>query len=286
MKKLLTLVLALVLTTGLVTGCSTGNKTEDKKLKIGYVNWAEGIAMTNLAAAILEEKMGYDVELVLADVAPVFTSLSSGNTDVFLDTWLPVTHGEYLEKYGDDIVDLGVSYENALIGLVVPEYVEANSIEDLNKDKDLYSGQIIGIDSGAGIMSATEKAIESYGLDYKLVNGSGPAMTAALKKAIDNNEAIVVTGWTPHWMFSSWDLKVLKDPKGVYGDSENIHIYSRKGLDKDQPEATAFFKNYKFTDEVLSDLMGKIEASDNDPLDTAKEWMKENEGQVNTWLGK
>ena len=286
MKKLLTLVLALVLTTGLVTGCSTGSKTEDKKLKIGYVNWAEGIAMSNLAAAILEEKMGYDVELVLADVAPVFTSLSSGNTDVFLDTWLPVTHGEYLKKYGDDIVDLGVSYENALIGLVVPEYVEANSIEDLNKDKDLYGGQIIGIDSGAGIMSATEKAIDSYGLDYKLVNGSGPAMTAALKKAIDNNEAIVVTGWTPHWMFSSWDLKVLKDPKGVYGDAENIHIYSRKGLDKDQPDATAFFKNYKFTDEVLSDLMDKIEASDNDPLDTAKEWMKENESQVNTWLGK
>ncbi|BCJ95348.1 glycine/betaine ABC transporter [Anaerocolumna cellulosilytica] len=286
MKKILTLVLALVLTTGLITGCSTSGKTDEKKIKIGYVNWAEGIAMTNLAAAILEEKLGYEVEMVLADVAPVFTSLASGNTDVFLDTWLPVTHGEYLEKYGKDIVDLGISYENALIGLVVPSYVEADTIEELIEQKETFGGKIIGIDSGAGIMSATEKAIEAYGLDYELVNGSGPAMTAALKKAINNNEAIVVTGWTPHWMFSSWDLKVLKDSKGIYGEAENIHIYSRKGFEEDKTEAAKFFQKYTFTDEVLSDLMGAIEESGKDPLETAKEWMNNNESQVNSWLGK
>lgn len=286
MKKFLTLVLALVLTTGLITGCSTANKADEKKIKIGYVNWAEGIAMTNLAAAILEEKLGYEVELVLADVAPLFTSLASGNTDVFLDTWLPVTHGEYMEKYGKDMVDLGVIYENALIGLVVPAYVEADSIEELNADKEAFGGKIIGIDSGAGIMSATEKAISEYGLDYELVNGSGPAMTAALKKAIKNQEAIVVTGWTPHWMFSSWDLKVLEDPKGTYGEAENIHIYSRKGLEDDHTEVTKFLKNYKFTDDVLADLMGAIEESDKDPLETAKEWMNNNESQINSWLGK
>jgi len=286
MKKFLTLVLALVLTTGLITGCSTSGKTDEKKIKIGYVNWAEGIAMTNLAAAILEEKLGYEVDMVLADVAPVFTSLASGNTDIFLDTWLPVTHGEYLEKYGKDIVDLGVSYENALIGLVVPSYVEADTIEELIEQKETFGGKIIGIDSGAGIMSATEKAIAEYGLDYELVNGSGPAMTAALKKAINNNEAIVVTGWTPHWMFSTWDLKVLKDSKGVYGEAENIHIYSRKGFEEDQAEAAKFLQNYKFTDEVLSDLMGAIEESGKDPMETAKEWMNNNESQVNSWLGK
>lgn len=43
--------------------------------------------------------------------------------------------------------------------------------------------KITGIDPGAGIMEATEKAIGEYGLDdYDLVTGSGAAMTAALKK--------------------------------------------------------------------------------------------------------
>ena len=114
MKKILACVLTLGLAVSMVTGCASGAKKEEaKKIKIGYVNWAEGIAMTNLAAAILEDKMGYDVDTVLADVAPVFTSLASGNTDLFLDTWLPVTHKDYLEKYGKDMVDMGVEYENA-----------------------------------------------------------------------------------------------------------------------------------------------------------------------------
>ncbi len=293
MKKIITFVLGVVLAAGLVSGCSSVNtksepnkSAESKVLKIGYVNWAEGIAMTNLAAGILEEKMGYDVDLVLADVAPVFTSLASGNTDVFLDTWLPVTHADYLNEYGNDIVDLGTEYEGALIGLVVPSYVDITSIDELNNNKDKFGGKIIGIDSGAGIMTATQKAIQQYGLDYELINGSGPAMTASLKKAIDNNQPIVVTGWTPHWMFSRWDLKVLEDPKKIYGESENIHAYSRKEFEDDMPDAAEFFKNYKFTDEILSDLMGAIEDSDKEPLDTAKEWMNTHEDQVNKWLGK
>ncbi|WP_097003729.1 glycine betaine ABC transporter substrate-binding protein [Lacrimispora amygdalina] len=288
MKKIIACVLTLGLAVSMVTGCASGGakKEEAKKIKIGYVNWSEGIAMTNLAAAILEDKMGYDVDMVLADVAPVFTSLASGNTDLFLDTWLPVTHKEYLDKYGKDIVDMGVEYENAKIGLVVPSYVDINSIDQLNDSKDKFGGKIIGIDSGAGIMKKTEEAIDQYGLDYELVSGSGPAMTASLKKAIDKNEPIAVTGWTPHWMFARWDLKVLEDPKGVYGDAENIHVYSRKGFDKDMPDAAAFIKNFKLSDEVLSDLMAKIEDSKEDPIETAKKWMNENEDQVNTWLGK
>jgi glycine betaine/proline transport system substrate-binding protein len=87
-------------------------------------------------------------------------------------------------------------------------------------------------------------------------------------------------------MFSRWDLKVLEDPNGVYGDAENIHIYSRKGFEEDLPDAAELFKNFKFSDEVLSDLMGAIEDSDKDPLDVAKDWVINNEDQVNAWLGK
>ncbi|MGB8453981.1 MAG: glycine betaine ABC transporter substrate-binding protein [Anaerocolumna sp.] len=285
MKKLILLVIGVVMLTSIMAGCSTKkDKAETGTVKIGYVNWAEGIAMTNLAAVILEDKLGYEVEMTLADVAPIFTSLASGNTDVFLDTWLPVTHGDYMEKYGDKLEDLGITYENARIGIVVPSYVEIDSIDELNANKDIFDGKIIGIDSGAGIMTATEKAIAEYKLDYELVSGSGPAMTAALKKAIDNNEAIAVTGWTPHWMFAKWDLKVLEDPKGIYGEAENIHTYSRKGFAEDMPEVAEFFTNFVFTDAILSDLMGAIEDGEGDPLDTAREWMSANEDIVNNWL--
>lgn len=285
-KKATATILAVLIFAMGLAGCGGGSEDSATKgtVKLAYVNWSEGIAMTNLAAAVLEDKMGYTVELTMADVAPVFTSVASGNTDAFLDVWLPITHKSYIEKYGDDIVDMGVSYENALLALVVPSYVEINSIEELNDNKDMFNGEIVGIDAGAGLMAAAESAIESYELDYKLLTGSGPVMTAALGKAIDANKPIVVTGWAPHWMFAKWDLKVLEDPKGIFGEIENIHKYSRIGLEEDMPEVAQFIKNFKMTEGELGELMGAIEEADGEPLDVARDWMNNNEDLINTWI--
>ncbi|MDD2216946.1 MAG: glycine betaine ABC transporter substrate-binding protein [Eubacteriales bacterium] len=288
LKRFIGVFLTLVLVASLTVGCGQNDAGADSKgtVKLAYVNWSEGIAMTNIAAAVLEEKLGYDVELTMADAAPVFTSVSTGNTDAFLDVWLPVTHQAYIEKYGDKMVDLGAVYENALIGLVVPSYVEIDSIEELNANKEMFGGEIIGIDAGAGIMAASERALEEYDLDYKLLTGSGPTMTAALSKAIDANNPIVVTGWAPHWKFAKWDLKVLEDPRGVYGEKENLHKYARLGLEEDMPEVTDFLKKFKMNEAQLGDLMGAIEESDGEPIDVAKEWMNENEDLINSWIAE
>ena len=61
---------------------SCGN-ISDKKIRIAYANWAEGIAVTYLAKEILSEQ-GYRIELLNADIAPIFTSLARGKTDVFM----------------------------------------------------------------------------------------------------------------------------------------------------------------------------------------------------------
>ena len=91
MKKILALGMSALLLTGVVTGCSPADTSVKGTVKLGYVNWTECIAMTNLAAIVLEDEMGYKVELTMADIAPVFTSVASGHTDAFLDVWLPVT---------------------------------------------------------------------------------------------------------------------------------------------------------------------------------------------------
>lgn len=271
----------LILSLGLASCAKDGGK---KEIKLAYVNWAEGIAMTNLAAVILEDKLGYKVDLTMADAAPVFTSLSNGNSDVFLDVWLPVTHKDYLERFSDKIVDLGIVYENALLGLVVPSYVNINSIEELNANKELFGKEIIGIDAGAGLMGAAERAVEAYELDFTLRTGSGPVMTAALGKAIAENKPIVVTGWAPHWKFAKWDLKVLEDPKGEFGATENIHKYSRTGFEADMPEAAAFIKAFKLSEAELGNLMDAIENGSGEPKDLARTWMNENKALVDSWL--
>ncbi|WP_101698364.1 glycine betaine ABC transporter substrate-binding protein [Clostridium minihomine] len=282
-KKALALGLSLVMITGAMGGCGQPQNEKVKTVKLGYVNWAEGIAMTNLAAAVLQDDMGYRVETAMVDVAPLFTSLVAGNTDAFMDVWLPVTHEDYMNKYGDQLEDLGVNYENAMIGLTVPAYVPINSVEELKDNKEMFNGEIVGIDSGAVVMRETERLISEYDLDYKLLSGSGPTMTAALKKAIDAKEPIVVLGWKPHWKFSRWDLKVLEDPKNIYGTSENIHTMARKGFSNDMPDVAAFLTNFKLDEQQLGSLMDAIE-NGSDPLEAARKWSKDNAELVKSWL--
>lgn len=292
------LLLAVLASALLVTGCKKEQPAQQqaeapapapakkRTVKLAYVNWAEGVAMTHLVKTILEDRMGYAVELTMADVAPVFTSLASGDSDAFLDGWLPVTHQSYMERFQGKVADLGTNYEGARIGLVVPSYVEASSIEDLKKLSKALEGRIVGIDSGAGIMMATEKAVKEYALDLKLTPSSGPAMTAALKDAIDKKQPVVVTGWKPHWKFARWDLKFLDDPKGVYGATESIHTLARLGLEKDLPEVATLLRNFKLDDQQLGGLMGVVAEAKGDPTEAVRGWMKQNASLVDSWIPK
>ena len=120
----------------LLTFVSCGDNGKSKKISIAYANWSEGIAMTNLAKAIFEDQ-GYDVKLLNADLAPIFTSISRKKADVFMDVWMPVTMEDYMKQYGDKLEVIGDIYDGARIGLVVPDYVTINSIEELNAERNV-----------------------------------------------------------------------------------------------------------------------------------------------------
>src|SRR5699024_8412500 len=158
-------------------------------------------AMTTVAKTVLEEN-GFKVKYKLGDINPIFSAISRGASDAFLDVWMPVTHQEYMQEYGKSIEVLGVNYENARTGLVVPSYVPSRSIEELNRNNNKFNSRIVGIAIVAGIMKTTEDAIRRYNLDYELTVSTDRAMTDTLQAAIDKQQWIVVTGWTPHWMFS------------------------------------------------------------------------------------
>src|SRR5699024_1002296 len=122
-------------------------------------------------------------------------------------------HGDLFEEHQDQLDHLGANLEGAKIGLVVPEYMEdVNTIEDLNNFTDEFNGTIIGIEPGAGVVQAAERALEDYDLEgWTVETSSSGAMATALGQAYNNEEPIVVTGWSPHWKFAEYDLKYLED---------------------------------------------------------------------------
>ncbi|MCK1997063.1 glycine/betaine ABC transporter [Psychrobacillus psychrodurans] len=143
--------------------------------------------------------------------------------------------------------------------------------------------KITGIDPGAGIMEATERAITDYELDeWDLVSGSSAAMTASLKKAYDAEEPIVVTGWTPHWKFAEYDLKYLEDPKGSYGGEEEIHTIGRTGLQEEMPEAHQVLSNFNWSEDDMGEVMIAIKDGEK-PEVAAQTWVDANPEKVAAW---
>lgn len=279
-----------LLTVGVFSGCGTKStqpnsaKTgANKTVNIGYVNWAEDVAVSNLWKVLLEEK-GYKVNLTSLDVAPLFLGLNQKNLDVFMDAWLPITHQAYWEKYKNNLDDYGIWYESkAKVGLVVPNYVDFNSVEDLNANKDKFNGKIVGIDPGAGIMKASAQAVKDYDLNYEVVQSSEAAMLTALDKAYRAKEPIVITGWSPHWMFAKYDLKYLEDPKKVYGNAEEIHTLANKEFTQKNPEVANMLKSFKLNDQQIGNLESLINQGMK-PEEAAKKWITDNRELVDSWM--
>jgi len=258
-----------------------GKANKAEQVKILYPNWAEGIAFTHLAKAALEEK-GYDIKITPLEPGPIFATLAKGDADLLMDAWLPHTHSDYWDKYGDKLNKIGESFSGGTTGLVVPQYVDIDSIPQLNDQVDKFDGKITGIGSGAGIHRNTEKAIKEYDLNYKQVTSSGPAMMASLKRAYDKQEPIIITGWKPHHMWANYDLKYVKDPKGVY-PKDVCAIVSRQGFKKDYPVLYEFFTNFNLKETQLYNLMDAIDKAD-DELVAAKQWYKNHKVLVESWM--
>lgn len=256
------------------------------KVRIAYVEWDCATASTMTAKAALEQ-MGYEVETLPVAAAAMWQALGTGDVDAMVTAWLPVTHADYYEKVKDKVEKVSVVSGGAKLGWAVPAYVTVDTIEELNANADKFDGKVIGIDPGAGLMKLSEQAMADYGLNkLELMEGSGATMTAALDTAIKNKEWVVVTAWSPHWMFGKWDLKYLKDPKGVLGAEEKIEAIVRKGLKEDMPEVHAFFSNFKWDSPAQLQMVMAWNQAGGTPEENAKRFLKEHPDTVKGWMGK
>ncbi|GGD83226.1 glycine betaine ABC transporter substrate-binding protein [Paenibacillus nasutitermitis] len=285
-KSLLIISIILILSV-VAAGCSGNNNAKKaRNIKLAYVAWDSEIASTNVVKQVLTTKLGYKVEMLQVDAGPMWQGVSDGSADAMVAAWLPTTHQSYLEKYKDKIEDLGPNLQGTKIGLVVPSYMDINSIEDLKKDETakLVGSKIIGIEPGAGLMMSTEEVLKEYGLDkWTLLESSSAAMAQELQKAYKNKQPIIVTGWTPHWKFAKMDLKYLEDPKGVYGGDEEIDTVVRKGLKEDQSDAYTFLDQFNWTPDDMAEVM--VEIHDGmDPEAAADKWISANEDKVQEWI--
>lgn len=260
----------------------------DKTITIGYIAWDEAIAATEVWKQLLEAE-GYKVETKQLEAAALYSGVANGNLDLYLDGWLPATHATYWKKYGKKIVDVGVWYEEADLGLAVPEYVKAKSLADLKTQSGDFGGEIIGIEPSAGMMGILkDEVVPQYGLDGKMKvrQSSTPAMLAALDKAYKAKKPIAVTMWRPHWAFAEYDIRYLEDPKKAWGDPDSIHSIASKDFAKENKKVMGWMKNFKMTPEQLAGLEKAIQdaGGNKEAPKAVKTWLKENKSVTDQWV--
>lgn len=256
------------------------NIGKGRTVSMGYIPWDEGIASTFLWKELLEQR-GYKVDARQLEAGALYTGLAGGGIDFQTDSWLPVTHAQYWEKYGNKLEDLGSWYGPTSLEVSVPSYVkDVRSLADLKGKAGQFKGRIIGIEPSAGEMSILkDKVLKEYGLDgeYKVVDGSTPGMLAELKRAYEKKEPVAVVLWSPHWAYSSYDLTKLEDPKGAWGKGDGIHTLARKGFADDEPKIAKWLRSFKLSEEQLTGLEAKIQQTGKGKEQEAvRAWLKEN----------
>ncbi|WP_166174417.1 glycine betaine ABC transporter substrate-binding protein [Rubrobacter tropicus] len=275
----------------LPAGCGFGGQGQ---ITLGYLLWDENVANSYLIRVLLEDEFGYEnVELQRSEKVPdVFDAVAEGETDVFMDAWMP-NHRQFVDEAGDKVeVYREPWYEGKTVfGVAVPNYMEG--IETIGDLKSSEPGMITGIEPGATLMEKIgQNAVPQYDLDYSLVEASTPAMLLELQKAYSMREPFVFVAWSPHWMNLEYDFRYLKDPKNALGtadDPQTLHTVARKGFAEDDPVAHALISEMRLD----STQVGSLEVAINQAVDEEREidagvrdWLEESENRsaVQPWI--
>jgi glycine betaine/proline transport system substrate-binding protein len=286
---LLTMVLALTVGV-LAAGCGwAGGAPGSTQLKLGYINWDENVAVSALTKVVLEEELGYEVELHVTNeevVTQVFQHVASGDLNAFQDVWMP-NHKTYLSEVRADVEHLDPWFEGETAqGLAVPDYMDVHSVAELDR---AGTDMIIGIEPGSAVHPQIKnEVIPGYDLDMKLVEGSTPAMLSELDQAYKEREPIVFYAWSPHWMNIRYNIRYLDDPKDLQGDfNEPAKISSIVNLDlrEDDPTAYAFLRALSLDEEQVNQLEAEInEAGSSNPEEGIRNWLADHRNTVRPWI--
>ena len=268
-------------------GCGFGGGGD---LTLGYLGWDENVANSYLTKVLLEEELGYDnVELKLADdVGPVYKDLIEGETDAFLDAWMP-NHEQFVEG-GRGRIEVSKEpwyVDPTRYGIAVPDYMQdVRSISDLDSSG---TDMITGIEPGAVLMKKIETdVVPRYDLQSSLVGATTPAMLAELEQAYSMEEPFVFLAWSPHWMNQEYEFRYLSDPKNAMGSvdaPQTLHSVTREGLAEDEPAAYALINAMRLDEDQIGSLELAINEAE-DPEKGVSRWLegKENRELVRPWI--
>ena len=291
------------------------------KIVLVEQDWDGQLVTTAVTQIILEQEMGYEVELKFApaDSAPMMIGLESGDFHFVCCNWPQFAKAlldEYVRSDNPTVERLGPTGLLGSNGWFVPTYViegdadrgieavapDLESYAQLDQYKDVFSTADTGdkgrmIDYVPAWDYRNQDRLDSFGIDFEVVYaGSEAAGFAELDAFYKRGEPILLPLWFPHWSHVKYDLTQIELPAWTeecypagteFNCGWDIDVIAKlvwPGLKNEFPEVYQFFKNLTMTNEQQSEMTFNVTQEGMTPLEAAQIWVDANESVWRPWI--
>jgi glycine betaine/proline transport system substrate-binding protein len=257
---------------------------EHRIIRLGQV----GLSFYAVVGAIVQEVLeqdGYKVEVTSGSHGDIFPKLGAGEVDILAAAWLPDGHAPLYAKVKDVTFIVGELYDNARLYWAVPDYVPADlvrSVDDLKKPEVAarMDKRIRGIGATSGLMVGAAKMREAYGLDtagYEVIAGEAKDWIGNFKQAVGEQRWLVMPLWQPQWINAAYKVRVLDEPKGIYGKGDTAVLLGHESLKgKLTPQTLERLGNIKLSVDAVTQMDLWVNVDGLTPCEAAKKWLAAN----------
>lgn len=254
---------------------------DEKVIKMGTLSWEDLTPITGITKKALENA-GYTVKVTsFSEWGIAYAALSKGDIQI-LTSQIDYAAHDYWNRSKNRLEKISPVSHGLYQGIAVPSYVAIDSIEQLNDNAEKFGNKIVGIEPGSGLMSDAANAVSAYGIKLNLLEGSTAAMTAALKSAVDRKDWVAVAIWEPSWMTQKFDVKFLKDPKGVFPPPQGYYWIAQKGFSEKNPQAREVIAGVYVPLADITAINGEVK--DGKTMEQAvSDWSEKNEELLTRW---
>lgn len=286
---------------------------EKMTIKLAENPWSASMINANVAKILLEEQLGYPVEIVTIDENAQWASLATGDLDASLEVW-PSGHAENVAQYIDSqgvVENGGLLGPIGKIGWYTPSYMIAQNpaLATWEGFKDpAVAAEYATAETGdngqflAGDPSWVQydaDIIKNLELPFQVVNaGSEQAILAALDSAYSRQEPILFYFWTPHSIHAKYDLTEVElpaysdecyaqaDSGGVACDYPGDELFKIfwSGLKDAAPDAYTLLKNMNYSTEDQIQMVAAVELDGKSAEEAARAWLDANQSTWQSWL--
>ncbi len=260
--------------------------------------------------------MGYTVEYVPAAEIPSVDAIQQGDLHFSLEYWTGQNKEKFFKATQQEggAEDLGLTGIQAAEGWWYPAYVadKCPGLPDwtaLNECAAVFAipetqpkGRFV--DFPAEWVAHNDERIAALALDYQIINSGGEeSIINEIRSAFARQAPLLIMMWSPHWIFSQFDLKLVQFPRyekaceddPAWGGNaaaiwdcahptQEIKKFAWKGFREKYPAAYRLLRSYQITNDAQNALVHKIDVEGTPEEDAVTQWIDANEALWRQWI--